>query len=307
MLFGFHNKYLSNINVKRQELPHLKVPILFSVEFTPDKGFILRREGKAMRQRYQKNKKDRMMVKCLVASFFILTVFNMHENIAEACPACLVGAQSGHDHDSKALAALRKTYEEQGEDAIPYIRKVLKTSKDPLVIKRAANYLVVLNDTASIPYFESMLLDLVKNEAPTKFGSDTAEFQSRLSVAHALIKMRPTTVTDRIWESYDRLDRKRKEEVPYILNALKDPHLDERMIIILNLAEDHQLMQGALEALATGGSDKILPYLRSKIEAWRNRSIGTGTNPRPGAPAINYSRLIFKAEITIHYIGNRFR
>jgi len=271
------------------------------------KGFNLRREGKAMRQRYLKNKTCRMSAKCLVPLFVILAMFNLYENIAEACPACLVGAQSGHDHDSKALAALRKTYEEQGEDAIPYIRKVLKTSKDPLVIKRAANYLVVLNDTASIPYFESMLLDLVKNEAPTKFGSDTAEFQSRLSVAHALIKMRPTTVTDRIWESYDRLDRKRKEEAPYILNALKDPHLDERMTIILDKAEDHQLMQGALEALAIGGSNKILPYLRSKIEAWRAKSIGNGTNPKLGGAAIDYSKLVIKAEIAVYRIGNRFR
>jgi len=262
--------------------------------------FIRDREGVVMKGRCIKNDLGRMSVRLLVFLFSILVMTHFQENIAKACPACLVGAQSDNEHDNKALADLRKTYEEQGKKAILYIRKALKTSKDPLVIKRAANYLVALDDTASIPHFESMLLDLVKNEVSTEFGPDTAGFQSRLSVAHALIKIKSTTVGDRIWERYAHLDRKKKEEIPYILSALKDPHLDERMTFILNKAEDCRLMQCALEALSTGGSDKIIPYLRSKVEAWQSQSTATGV------PKIDYSKLIIKAQIAIYHIGNRF-
>ena len=140
-----------------------------------------------------------------------------------------------------------------------------------MVIKRAANYLVVLNDTESIPQMEKMLLVLTKQGGSTAFGLGIPEFLSRLAVAHALIKFAPTTVGDRIWETYDRMDRNRKAEVPYILNALRDPSLDKRMISILNKAEDHHLMLGALEVLAMGGTAKAIPYLESKAKEWRNR------------------------------------
>jgi len=260
-----------------------------------------------MRQQYPKNTFYSISVKFFISLFFILTMSPMYENISEACPACDVGSGPDNERDNKSLADLQKIFEEKGKDALPNIREAFKTSKDPLVIKRSANFLVVLNDTESIPKMESMLLELVKPVTYTAFGPGATEFQSRLAVAHAMIKFGPTTVGHRIWEKYGRLDLKRKEEVPFILSALKDPHLDERMIIILNKAEDYRLMQGALEALAGGGSDKILPYLRAKIEAWQAQGLVTGSSAKPGAPMIDYSSLILKAEIAIHHIGKRFR
>ena len=241
----------------------------------------------------------------LLLSIFIL--FYAWENIAGACPACYIGSGSGNVRDNKPLADLRKIYEEKGKEALPYIREALKTGTDPLVIKRAANYLVVLNDTESIPQMENMLLDLIKRVTLTTFGLGTPEFQSRLAVAHALIKFGPTTVGDRIWEKYDRLDWKRKDEVPYILNALQDPNLDERMITILNKAEDHQLMLWALEVLAIGGSAKDLPYLESMATEWRNKGTGTGTNPRPDAQEIDYMPLTIRADNAIFLIKRRNR
>jgi hypothetical protein len=154
---------------------------------------------------------------------------------------------------------------------------------------------------------ESMLLDLVKQVAFTTFGFGTPGFHSRLSVAYALRRFGPTTVGDRIWEKYDRLDWNRKSEVAYILSALKDPHLDERMATILNKEEDHQLMQGALEAMIVSGSHQSLPFLRSKVEAWIDKPNGMGTNPRPGEPTINYKWLRIKAETAIFFIDNRWR
>lgn len=241
----------------------------------------------------------------LLLSIFIL--FYAWENIAGACPACSIGSGAVKERDNKPLADLRKIYEEKGKGALLYIRAVLKTGTDPLVIKRAANYLVVLNDTVSIPQMENMLLDLIKRVALTTFGLGTPEFQSRLAVAHALIKFGPTTVGDQIWEKYDRLDWKRKDEVPYILNALQDPNLDERMITILNKAENHQLMLGALEVLAIGGSAKALPYLESKAKEWRNKGAETGTNPRPDAQAIDYMPLTIRTDNAILFIKRRNR
>ena len=248
-----------------------------------------------------------MIIKTLNLLISIFIVFYAWGNMAYACPACYIGSGSGNKRDNKPLTDLRKIYEEKGKDALPYIREALKTGTDPLVIKRAANYLVVLNDTESIPQMENMLLDLIKRVAFTTFGLGIPEFRSRLAVAHALIKFGPTTVGDRIWEKYDRLDWKRKDEVPYILNALKDPRLDERMITILNKAEDHQLMLGALEVLAIGGSAKDLPYLESMATEWRNKGTGTGTNPRPDAQEIDYMPLTIRADNAIYLIKRRNR
>ena len=105
----------------------------------------------------------------------------------------------------------------------------------------------------------------------------------------------------------DRLGWKRKDEIPYILNALKDPHLDERMITILNKSEDHQLMLGALEVLSIGGSQKALPYLVSMAKEWRNKGAGRGANPRPGAQEIDYMPLTIRADNAIYLIKRRNR
>jgi hypothetical protein len=67
-------------------------------------------------------------------------------NHTEACVACCAGYAPGAERFNKPLADLRIIYEKKGRDALPYIRDALMTSTDPLVMKRAAEYIVDLND-----------------------------------------------------------------------------------------------------------------------------------------------------------------
>jgi HEAT repeat protein len=184
----------------------------------------------------------------------------------EACEACWSGHGSGDERFNRPLTDLRKIYEKEGRNALPHIRQALMKSPDPLVIRRAAGYIVELGDTDSIPLFEEMLLALVKKGTFSTFGLGTHDSQRRLIVAHALVKFGPTETGDRIWEKYDRLGVKRKSEVPYILNALEDPKLIERLLEIVNRKENHLLMMGALSVLAIGGTTEALAALRSKVE-----------------------------------------
>lgn len=224
---------------------------------------------------------------------------------AQACPACWAGYGSGDERFNKPLADLRIEYEAKGRDALPYIRDVLKTSTDPLVLKRAANYIVELNDDESIPLFEDMILLLIKRVSFSAFGVDTYDFMGRLAVAEALVKFGPTDLADRIWERYDKLNHLRKDEVPHILNALGDPQLDERLIEIVNREEDHQLVIGALSVLGYGGTERAAPALEAKIEEWSGKSKGTGSNPRPEAPEIYYTPLRVTAEKALTAIQER--
>jgi hypothetical protein len=250
----------------------------------------------------------KMTKKICVGLAPVLIVYFLLGTVAHACPLCGVATDELADERfNKALANLRVLYEQNGKDALPDIRELLKVSTDPWVIQRAANYLVDLDDRESIHQMENMVLDLVKQVAFTTFGFGTPGFHSRLSVAYALRRFGPTTVGDRIWEKYDRLDWNRKSEIPYILSALKDSYLDKRMATILNKEEDHQLMQGALEAMIVSGSHQSLPFLRSKVKAWFNKPNGTGTNPRLGEPTINYKWLRIKAETAIFFIDNRWK
>ncbi len=225
-------------------------------------------------------------------------------SLAHGCAGCWAGYGPGQERFNKPLADLRKIYEEQGRDALPYIKEALKTSKDPLLMRRAAGYIVELNDTESLPLFEDLLSVLLKRVAFSSFGLDTYDFQGRLAVAHALVNFGPTKLGDKIWERYDRLDFNRKSEVPYILNALQDRKLDERLLEILNREDDHQLMMGALDVLAIGGSTDSLPVLRSKIVEWSNKSTET-VDTNPDTPVLYYSALRIKAERSISAIEER--
>jgi len=203
------------------------------------------------------------------------------------------------------LADLRIVYEKKGRDALPYIREALTTSTDSLVIKRAAGYIAELNDRDSIPLLVDQLSLLIKRVAFSTFGLGTAGYQGRLSVAHALAKFGPSNMGDRIWEKYDKLDLKRKSEVPYLLNALLDPRLTERLLKILSRKEDHQLMLGALNVLTVGGSADALSVLRSKVMEWRDTDGKTIHHPNPNAPLLYYSVLEVKAKRAIDAIEAR--
>ena len=241
----------------------------------------------------------RLVGSVLMISWLLLALASQ----AAACAGCWVGYGSGDERFNKPLADIRIVYEKNGRGALPYIRDTLKTSTDPLVLRRAANYIVELRDEDSLPLMEDMILMLVKRVSFGKFGLDTYEFQGRLAVAHALAKFGSTDeIADRVWAKYERLDVKRKDEVPYILNGLGDPELTERLLAILDREEDHQLMVGALTVLGIGGSPEAVPALRSKLEEWQGKG---SDNPDPEAPVIYYTPLRIKAQQAISQIEER--
>jgi hypothetical protein len=250
---------------------------------------------------------DKMTRKVCVALIFILIVFFLRTTVAQACSACALDYAEDESYN-QPLADLRAVYEQKGKDAIPDIREALiKASTDRWVVQRAVNYLADLDDRESIPQMEDILLALVKQVAFTTYGVNSPGYHCRLSVAYALRRFGPTSVGDRIWEKYDRLDWKRKSEVPDILSALKDPHLEERMFAILNKEEDHQLMQGALEVMTADGNQQSLHFLHSKVKAWTDKPNGIGTNPRPKEPTIYYKLLVAKAKTAISSIERRWK
>ena len=101
------------------------------------------------------------------------------------------------------------------------------------------------------------------------------------------------------------MDLNRKSEVPYLLNALEDPNLTERLLIILNRAEDHQMMVGALNVLAAGGRTPALPVLREKAKQWEGESDQPVNTSNPVKPILYYSVLEIKAKRAIDEIEDR--
>ena len=113
---------------------------------------------------------------------------------------------------------------------MPYIRDTLKTSTDPLVIRRATTYIVDLNDTDSIPLLEDMLLELTRRASFSSFGLDTYAFKCRLAAAHALGKLLKYVGksnvlwgTDSIWYGSPQ-DQIQAFRVFQISEALQDAH-----------------------------------------------------------------------------------
>lgn len=225
---------------------------------------------------------------------------------AEACPACWAGYGPGMERFNKALADLRTVYEKQGSAALPEIRKQLKTSNDPMIQQRALEYITELRDVDSVPVLENLLLDLTKRVAFTTFGVtlDPGPYQTRLKIAHTLVYLGSTEVADKIWKKYHRMDPARKSEVPYILNALADPKLCIRLMDILKTAEDYQLMIGALNVLAMGGDQSVVPFLQVKVSEWEEKHTETRDLKNRFA-AVEYSVLRIKAEQAVFQIQQR--
>ena len=197
-------------------------------------------------------------------------------------------------------------YESQGRDALPQIKKVLKASNDPLVQRRAIEYIAELEDVNSIPLLEDLVSDLVKRVSFSTFGFGSIPFQTRLKAAHTLANLGSTGLADKIWNRYDRLDWPRKSEVPYILNALGDPNLSERLLRILDRYENHQLMVGALDVLSMGGDEEALPFLRLKIAQWGNKPANVDDSEKSFTP-VEYSVWRIKAQQAILKIEDRSR
>ena len=236
--------------------------------------------------------------------FFIIFLLNAVSGLAEACPACWTGYGPGAERFNKPLADLRILYETQGKDALPQIKKILKQSNDPIVQKRAIEYIAELEDANAIPLLEDILYDLVKRVSFSTFGVETVPFQTRLVAAHTLAKIGSFRMADKIWSRYDRVDFARKSEIPFVLNALGDPRLNERLSDIVNRYEDHQLMVGALDVLAVGGDEKVLPFLKSKIDEWQNRPAETDSAAGSYSP-VEYSIWRIKAGQAVMKIEER--
>ena len=246
------------------------------------------------------------MVKRVLQILFIIYFFIATTGLAEACPACWAGYGPGAERFNKPLADLRIIYETQGKDALPQIKKILKKSNDPLVQKRAIEYIAELEDADAAPLLEGIIYELVKRVSFSTFGVDSIPFQTRLAAAHTLANLGSTGMADRIWRRYDGIDFARKSEVPYVLNALGDPRLNERLSDIVKRCEDHQLMVGALDVLAVGGDEKALPFLRSKIDKWQKKQVKTKSAAGSFSP-VEYSIWRIKAEQAVMKIEGRCR
>jgi hypothetical protein len=212
-------------------------------------------------------------MKNIFPGFLFIVLFFSHSwgSNAEGCAACLAASQLANENQNRALYALRVLYEKEGRAALPAIRESLKSNDNPPLQIRAAGYVVELNDTDSVPLLEEILSELVKRVSFSTFGVRSAEFQTRMFVAHSLAKLGSTRIADRIWERYDQINLQRKMEVPYILNALGDPKLTERLLGIISRGEDHQLMMVTLDALAMGGNSQALLFLELKLIEWQGK------------------------------------
>ena len=246
------------------------------------------------------------MLKCLLRILIILFCLYTKVNLADACAGCWVGYGPGAERYNKALADLRILYETQGKVALPQFKSTLKQSNDPLVQKRAIEYIADLEDTEAGPLLEAILYELVKRVSFSAFGVQSTPFQTRLTAAHTLARLGSTRIADKIWQRYSRIDLARKSEVPYILNALGDPKLSDRLIEIVVRCEDHQLVVSALTVLAIGGNEKALPFLKMKVDEWRTSSAATAA-ASDSFTAVEYSIWRIKAEQAILKIKERSR
>jgi len=228
-------------------------------------------------------------------------------NRAEGCASCWAGYGPGDERYNKPLADLRILYEKEGKAALPAIENALVMDRDHLVKQRAATYIAEIKDPNSIPVLEGMIADLYKKVTFGNFGVGTPDFQTRLKVAHVLASMGPGDNADRIWSRYDRLDGLKKSEVPYLLNALNDPRLNERLLEILGRGKDHYAMVASLEVLAMGNNAQVLPFLKSKMAEWEGKGSESSEPSNPDAPVVYYSVLRVKAVQTIFQIEDKQR
>lgn len=225
---------------------------------------------------------------------------------AEGCPACLAASQLANENQNRALYDLRILYEKEGRAALPAIRESLKSNDNPPLQIRAAGYVVELNDTDSVSLLEEILSELVKRVTFSTFGVRSAEFQTRMFVAHSLAKLGSKGMADRIWERYDQINLQRKMEVPNILNALADPRLTEHLLGIISRSEDHQLMMVTLDVLGMGGNSQALPFLRLKLVEWQGKE-KKSSGSKNQDNELDYFVLRTRAQQVISKIEERIR
>lgn len=240
-----------------------------------------------------------------IALIFAFNFLIFSNQIAIACPACWAGYGSGDERFNKPLADLRLLYEREGRAALPAIREALKTQTDPLVKQRAADYIAELKDVESLPLLEQEITEIIKKVSFSNFGLGIPEFQTRLKIAHILANFGAKGLADRLWAKYEQLDIQRKMEIPYLLNALIDPKLTERLFKIIDKSEEHQLMLGAIEVLGMGGDSQVLPYLRTKLIEWERKRDEETASDSSEKPMIHYSVLKIKAAEAISQIEDR--
>lgn len=226
-------------------------------------------------------------------------------DIAEGCAGCWAGYGPGDERYNKPLADLRILYEKEGKACLPALENALISDRDHLVKQRAVAYIGEIKDPNSIPVLESMIAELYKKVSFGFFGVGTPDFQTRLKVAHVLATMGPDNNADRIWQRYDRLDGLKKSEVPYLLNALNDPKLTERLCEILDRGKDPYAMISTLDILAVGGGAEVVPFLKSKATEWEGKDPKSSDPSNPDAPMIYYSVLRIKTEQTVFQIQER--
>ena len=214
---------------------------------------------------------------------------------ATACALCrsLFNPEMGEDRADRTIDDLKKKHQENGAAALPILRDALRISlddsNDPLLSQQIIDYMALINDAESIPIMEDILAELVKRVSFSRFGLETPEFLTRLKAAHALAKFASTKIADRIWNGYDRLNQPKKTEIPYILNALEDPKLTERLMHMLNQEEAaRDVMSIAMDVMVLSGDRSALLFLEKKENEWNNHYEEAVTTSRVGASMFYY-------------------
>ncbi len=237
--------------------------------------------------------------------FLILSIWRGPGSMAGACLFCQANFDPMNGSFNQPAAELIKTYKRDGRDALPYIREQLMTSTDPSLIQTAVKYIVELDDTESVPIMEDLISSLTKRVAFGVFGIGSSEFHCRMVLSHALVNFGAgERMADKIWRKYEQMSFERKTEVPFILNALEDPILEERLMDILDREEHQQLMVGSLHVLRVVGRPQALPGLRKKVGEWTKKK-EEGFSNRDQSRPVHYIPLIIEAEMAISAIEDR--
>ena len=207
---------------------------------------------------------------------------------------------------NKRLADFRKMYEANGASALPEIRKTALFDPDPAVRIRAIEYMVQLRDSESVPVLEDIIFELAKRVSFGDLGVGSDGFRVRLKAAHALAGFQATSVSSKLWARFERMDKSRRTEVPYLLNALSDPELTGKLTVMLEICEDHQVLLAVLDTFNLSGGPESLNVLGEKSADWARMHEETRKLRQTGR-SIEYSIRRIKAQKAIRAIKERAR
>lgn len=181
--------------------------------------------------------------------------------------------------ESPAERTLAAYVAAEGAAAIPRLREILLSVDEDSVVRLAAiRHLRALGDKGSAPLFRRLVLEVLDASAIGFFRADDSNAQIRAEAAAALNAMGDEGLADLFWEARSVLPRDRALEVLRLLWRLGDPQAQERMIEVLNTADDDEIAFQAVVELRRNGDARAIPPLREKLKLWR-KLVAQGVHP----------------------------